>query len=593
MLEEILSGIEKPGRYIGGEWNAAGKDLSRCGVKFALCFPDLYEIGMSNLGVRILYSILNALPDIACERFFACHSDMEQRLRESQTSLFSLESARPLKDFDIVGFSLGYELDYTNVLSMLELGRLPLQASRRTGEHPLVIAGGPCAVNPEPMHEFFDLFVIGEAEEAIIQIIDIYRSLRSGFKSGKISKEELLLALSQIEGVYVPSLYQVSYTPQGKISGIVPRRPGVPAEVRRRFVRDLNAASFPQQWMVPYLAIVHDRITLEIMRGCPNSCRFCQARYQYSPLRLRDNRKILELACEAYRNSGYEEIALSGLSVSDFPRLEELLRQLADCFKEKAVGISLPSIKPKTVLGSIFSLIASVRKTGITFAPEAASERLRRVLNKNFSMEEFLRAVEQAYACGYRSVKLYFMTGIPSEEAADLEAIIELALEVSRLRRKVNKKSGQVNISINTLIPKPHTPFQWFGMEAIEAIRQKQGYLRDRIFRNRMLKANLRQPEMSFLEGVLCRGDRRLSQVILAAYNKGARFDAWEGNFNLSRWQEAFSACGIDPGFYLQEKGRDEILPWDVLSLGTAKAALIEEADKILAQAQERMYNQA
>ncbi len=573
MIDDILSQVHKPGRYIGGEWNVSRKDFESAAIKFALCFPDLYEVGMSNLGIRILYGILNDLDGVCCERFFSVAQDMENILRAAGTDIFSLESRRRLNDFDLVGFSLGYELSYTNVLNILELGGIPLLSSERDCRYPLVIAGGPCVLNPEPMHEFFDLFVIGEAEEVISEIVDVYRRLKDKFKKAKITKDELLLEFSRTEGVYVPSLYDVSYTASGEIEEFRPKVEGLPQRISKRFIRDLNSAYFPSQWLLPYIQIVHDRITLEVMRGCPNNCSFCQARSQYYPFRKRGKEQILSLASQAYQCTGYEEMALGGLSVSDYPGIEELLQELLVPFKEKGVSISLPSIKPRMLVGNLSSLIAGVKKTGLTFAPEAASERMRKALNKDFSVSDFFAAIEQAYISGYQRIKLYFMIGLPHETEEDLDAILDFALQVSELRRKIKQRPAQVNISVNTLIPKPHTAFQRLGMEGIESIRQKQDYLRKKL-RNRRLELNFHSPNMSFLEAVFSRGDRKLSRVVVSAFKKGARFDAWSNLFLFEKWSEAFRECGIDPGSYLRQRTKQEILPWDFLDIGIPKQAL-------------------
>jgi len=580
MIDDILLNVNKPGRYIGKEWNLPRKDFAKCDIKFALCFPDLYEIGMSNLGIRIIYGILNHLSDVVCERFFSCSADIKNNLRSKNIGIYSLESRRGLKEFDLVGFSLGHELNYTNVLDILEMGAIPLESSLRDHSYPLIIGGGPCVMNPEPIHSFFDLFVFGEAEEVILEIIDTYRKLKNRFRSAKIKKEELLAEFSRLEGVYVPSLYEVSYNREGKIEEFKPRIAGIPTRIKKRFIRDLDSAYFPVEWLMPYIQIVHDRITLEIMRGCPNACRFCQARYQYLPFRQRGIKNTLDLALSAYKNTGYEEIALCGLSVSDFQGIEELLKRLIDLFREKTVSLSLPSIKPKDMLGELLSLIAAVKKTGLTFAPEAATERLRKILNKDFDLDDFFKALKRAYLCGYQSIKLYFMIGLPFERQEDLDGIIDLALRVSQLRKKVDKRAAQVNVSINTLIPKAHTPFQWLAMESIEKIRHKQDYLRKKAG-NKKLKVSMRSPQMTFLEGVLSRGDRRLSQVILAAFRKGAGFDAWDDYFFFDKWQEAFRDCQIDPDFYLEAKAKNEFLPWDFLDVGIDKEALVKEADRI------------
>lgn len=582
MLDNILLQVNRPGRYIGQEWNSSRKDFNKAAIKFALCFPDLYEIGMSNLGLRIIYAILNNLEDVCCERCFSVDADMEAVLRNNRLEIFSLESKKRLKEFDMVGFSLGYELGYTNVLNMLELGGLPLKGSLRDHNYPLVIGGGPCVLNPEPMHEFFDLFVIGEAEEAILEIIDIYRKHKDKFKGAKLSKEDLLLAFSQVEGVYVPSLYEVNYSGEVKLTEFKPRISGVPLKIKKRFVKDLNAVFSPVNWLVPYLPIVHDRIILEIMRGCPNSCHFCQARSQYFPFRQRQPEQVLSLAAALYNSTGYEELSLAGLSVGDYSNIEKLLVCLIDMFKKKAVSVSLPSLKPKTMVGNLSSLIATIKKTGLTFAPEAGSLRLRKILGKNFDSQGFFTAIEQAYISGYQRIKLYFMIGLPSEEKEDLDAIIEFCHSASLLRKKAHKNAALINISVNTLIPKPHTPFQWFAMQGLEGIKDKQDYLRNRM-NNKKFKLSFHNRYMSILEGILSRGDRRLSEVIYRAFKQGAKFDAWADHFRFEKWQEAFYECKIDPAFYLQKKPLDVALPWDFLDTGISKEDLGRDYNKVIA----------
>jgi radical SAM family uncharacterized protein len=574
LTEDILLQVRKPARYIGREWNVSQKDISLAEVKFALCFPDLYDVGMSNLGIRILYDILNKFPPVVCERFFSCAADLEAILREKGMPITSLESGKPLREFDIAGFSLGYELHYTNVLNILQLGGVPLRSSERDRSYPLIIGGGPGVLNPEPIHEFFDLFVIGEAEEVIVEIVECYRA----WKKTGAPKQELLIRLSNLEGVYVPALYSVTYQDSGAIQEFKPEYPGVPVRVKKRIIGDFNASAYPLDWLIPYIQIIHDRISLEVMRGCPNRCRFCQARVQYFPFRQRDAARAFELACELYRRTGYEEISLSGLSVSDYSGLEELLRSLVGKFQEHAVSVSLPSIKPKLILQQLSKLIVSIKKTGLTFAPEAGSERLRRILAKDFDIDEFFQVLSEAYAHGYRHVKLYFMIGLPYEEKADLDGIIGLATRVSDLKRKFSPGPAQVNISINPLIPKPHTPFQWFGMDTIIALKEKQDYIRSQA-KNRRFKIDFHRMDMSFLEGVFSRGDRRLSAVVLKAFLKGARFDAWGEYFNLNTWMDAFRECGIDPQFYLQKRSKDDILPWDFIDMGVSKDLLKREAE--------------
>jgi len=592
MIDDILLQVQKPGRYIGQEWNLPKKDFDKAGIKFALCFPDLYEIGMSNLGLRIIYGLLNSLPDTICERFFAPGSDMEKVLRDKGLQIYSLESYKRLGEFDLIGFSLSHELSYTNVLNILDLGSIPLRSSLRNQCQPIVIGGGPCVLNPEPMHEFFDLFVIGEAEEAIPEIIDIYRKFKDKFKSGKISRQDLLVLFSGIEGVYIPSLYEVRYDSAGRIEEFKPKINNIPEKIKKRFIKNLNSSYFPSEWLMPYIQIVHDRISLEIMRGCPNACRFCQARAQYFPFREREIRNLLDLAGSIYKKTGYEEIALCGLSVSDHSGFEELLKRLIPLFKKDAVSISLPSVKPKNMLGDISALIASIKKTGLTFAPEAATERMRNILNKDFNMEEFFEVLRQAYLSGYQNIKLYFMIGLPFEKEEDLDGIIDLSVQALELRKKVNKRSAQINpvharmgginISINTLIPKPHTVFQWCRMESLEGIRYKQDYLKKKIKNNR-IRLSMHNPYMSFVEGVLSRGDRRLSETIHNAFKKGARFDAWDNYFVFDTWMNAFKESGIDPDFYLQERATGEYLPWDFLDTGINRRHMSEDYNKLIA----------
>jgi len=582
MIEDILLQVHRPAQYLGIEWNAAKKDLRLSGISFALGFPDLYEVGMSNLGLRIIYGVLNKIPDLSCERFFSVEPDMEAALKASNRRLFSWESHQELICFDMLGFSLGSELNYTNVLSILELAGLPLESSARNEEFPLVIGGGPCAFNPEPMHAFFDLFIIGEAEEAIVELINAYRKYKNDYKSGKIAKQELLAELCKIEGIYAPSLYTAVYNQAQELSGFFPKIKGLPARIKKRVVEDLDSAYFPSDWLVPYVQTVHDRVSLEIMRGCANRCRFCQARSQYYPLRIRSSKKVIDLANSACRVTGYEELSLAGLSVSDYPGIEKLVEDLIKNFKEQAINLSLPSLKARSLLGNVSTLIAKIKKTGLTFAPEAGSERLRQAMAKDFSVDEFLQAVEQAYQAGYQHLKLYFLIGLPKEEDQDLQAIIDFARTASDLRRKVKGQAAPINISINPLIPKPHTPLQWLKMESMAMIREKQNYFYSHS-KNKRLKFNFHNLEMGFLEGVLSRGDRKLSRVILAAYKKGARFDAWSNYFSFAKWQEAFCQEGIDPQAYLGEKSTASVLAWDFIDTGIKKEDLLIEFNKSVA----------
>jgi len=576
MVEDLLNIVHRPAQYLGNEWNVFRKDFISCTVSFALGFPDLYEVGMSNLGLRIMYGVLNNLDGVVCERFFAPEADMEASLKNARKPLFSLESGRPLMNFDFLGFSLGSELNYTNVLSILESAGLPLLSAARDKDYPLVIAGGPCALNPEPLADFFDLFIIGEAEEAAAELLDVYRKYKNDYKTSAMTKEELLIALCGVEGVYAPSLYAVNYDAAGILTGFSPRFPRVPAKVKKRIVKDFEAAYFPCRWVVPYVQVIHDRITLEIMRGCPNRCRFCQARSQYYPLRVRSREKITSQAELAYASSGYEELSLAGLSVGDYPGIEVLVSGLTDSFKGRAVNLALPSLKARSLLGNISTLIAKIKKTGLTFAPEAGTARLRDVIAKDFSEEEFFQAIEQAYQAGYQHLKLYFMIGLPTEKQEDLQGIIDFARKASEAKRKINGSPAQINVSVNPLIPKPHTPLQWQKMDSLVALEEKREYLRSSC-KNKRIKFSFHDFRMGFLEGVLSRGDRRLGKVILAAYKKGARFDAWSNYFSFVKWQEAFLECAIDPQGYLDEKPTTAVLPWDFIDTGIKKEYLIEE----------------
>ena len=579
MIEDLFVNVHRPAQYLGNEWNASQKDFASSLVSFALGFPDLYEVGMSNLGLRIIYGVLNNLPGVVCERFFALEADMEASLKNAKRRLFSWESNQELINFDLLGFSLGSELNYTNVLSILDLAGLPLESALRNQEYPLVIAGGPCTLNPEPLADFFDLFIIGEAEEAIVELLHLYRKYKDDYRAARLSKEDLLIELSKIQGVYAPSLYQPDYNADAELINFSPRFSGLPLKIKKRIVSDFDAAYFPCNWMVPYVQTIHDRITLEIMRGCANRCRFCQARSQYYPLRIRSKEKIISLAKLAQSSSGYEELSLAGLSVGDYPGIEDLVSDLTNSFSQQAVNLSLPSLKAKALLGKVSTLIAKIKKTGLTFAPEAGTHRLRQAMAKDFSEEEFFQAIAQAYRAGYQHLKLYFLIGLPGERQEDLQGIIDFAQAASDEKRKINGSAAQINISINPLIPKPHTPFQWLKMDALEVIKEKQHYLKSHC-KNKRLKFNFHDFQMGFLEGVLSRGDRLLGKVILLAYQKGARFDAWSNHFSFSKWQEAFSESGINPQKYLDEKSTSSVLAWDFIDTGIAKEDLLAELNK-------------
>jgi radical SAM family uncharacterized protein len=591
LYEDLLLQVNKPARYIGNEWNAVKKDLTKVDIKIALCFPDVYEVGMSHLGLRILYCLLNNREDIACERVFTPWVDMEDKLRSNYLELFSLESHTPLREFDIIGFSLLYEMNYTNVLNTLDLASIPLRSSERS--YPLIIAGGTCCLNPEPMVEFIDLFIIGEAEEVILEVVDVYKKTKHQKPNTKHQKSELFYRMAQIEGVYVPSLYEVEYYPDGKLKAFIPKEKFAPLIIKKRIITDLNKTFYPTKPMVPFIEIIHDRISLEIMRGCPNRCRFCQAKVAYFPKRERSPDEIVRLARESFLNSGYEEVSLISLSTGDYSDLEKVVEGLINLFKEKGISISLPSLKPDAGLYKLPGLIAQIKKTGLTFAIEAGTERLREIIGKDINIEEFSRCLIQAYKTGWQRVKLYFLIGLPTETQSDLDGIIELATSASDLRGKIKGLSAFVTLSINSFIPKPHTPFQWLPMADTQTIREKQACLRSGVKpacrpgrgQGLKVKLNFHDYKMSFIEAVLSLGDRRLNKVIFKARQKGCKFDGWREHFKFDLWMEAFKDCSIDPHFYVnRQKALNELLPWDHIDVGLSKEWLKREAQKVIAQ---------
>lgn len=565
--EELLLSVLKPARYIGGEVGSVRKEWDSVGVHVALCFPDIYEIGMSHQGLRVLYDVLNRRPDCSAERVFSPWVDMEERLREKQIPLFSLESRAPVRDFDILGFSLQYELNYTNVLNILSLSGIPLCSCDRDANHPLVIAGGHCCLNPEPLSDFIDVFVIGEAEEALAEVVDVFKKYK---ESSACDRKNLLKALSRLEGVYVPSFYRVDEETGQRIA----LEEGAPLKISKRFVKDLEKVLAMEHWVVPYIEIVHDRIGIEIMRGCPNACDFCQARSAFYPLRMLSQEKILETARRLAARTGYEEISLLSLSSSDHPQLFPVVQALADEFRKRGTGFSLPSVRAKNVVGELSSVFSSTHKASLTFAPEAGSERLRRLLNKNLDMQELFDVCRQAYQAGYRLLKLYFMIGLPSETQEDLDEIERLCVQLSRLKKEVDGHPAHLNVSISNFIPKPHTLFERHPMASVEALEAKQEYLR-RVFKKTrgFIRLKFHRPAMSVLEAVLSRGGRRLGRVIAAAHAAGARFDAWPELFNFNLWQEAFSCAPLSRERSLAAGDPDTVLPWDFIDCGVLRQA--------------------
>ena len=561
-LNELLLTVQKPGRYVGGEWNSVRKEWTDDKVKVLLAFPDLYEVGMSYLGTKILYGILNKRSDCLCERVFSPWVDFEKVLRDNKTSLFSLESRKPIREFDIIGISVAYELCYTNILNLLDLGGIPVRSADRTDEDPLIIAGGPSIYNPEPIAEFIDLFLIGDGEDAINEIVDSYKRLQS---SGVKKRADILRELANIKGVYVPSLYKVEYNVDGTIKSFNPSDAGVPAKVEKRVVEDLDNAFYPVDQIVPNIGIIHDRIAIEIMRGCRHACKFCQATVAYRPSRVRSGHTIVRLAKETYSSTGYDEISLLSLSSVDHPELHEIITNLNGEFCRHGVSLSIPSLRIEDSLKDIPALISEVRKSGLTFAPEAGSERLRRSLNKNIKIERLFETVSESFKKGWRKVKLYFMIGVPGETDEDITGIVELINKISNLKREVDGRPAQVTASINAFVPKPHTYFEREAMDSAGSLERKRNMIRDS-FRSKLITTDFNRFDKSFLEAALSRGDRLLGSVIFEAWKTGARFDGWQELFKFDIWQQAFTRSGIDGAFYVfRPRMEDEILPWSFI----------------------------
>ena len=576
LSREVLHNVEQPGRYVGGEVNSIRKDPDCVDVRIALCFPDLYGVGMSHLGYQILYAIVNGLPWAAAERAYAPWPDMQRQMRQRGIPLYALESFRPVRQFDAVGFSLQSELLYTNVLMMLELAGVPTESAQRGEADPIVIAGGPGACAPEPLADFIDLFFIGDGEEGIVRFAGLLREL----KAALAPRQEIVVeAARRIRGVYAPAYYEVEWGPDGELAGVHPRRDGLPERIRSARVEDLDEAPFPTAPIIPFVESVHERVTLEIMRGCTRGCRFCQAGMLGRPVRTRSHDRLFDLACVSYENTGYDAVSLASLSSSDYPGLRELVERLTARLDPLGVNISLPSLRVSDQIGGLVDLLSTVRKSGLTVAPEAATERLRAVINKDISDQDLFEAAAAAARAGWRLMKLYFMIGLPTETDEDVRAIVRLCEEI--VRRGAGLK---LNVTVSPFVPKAHTPFQWLPAASLESVVQKMALIKDAA-RSRRVRYKFHSPERYVVEALLARADRRLGRVLRKVREKGGQFDAWQELFEFGAWTDALAECGVrldetDPNSHLRPRALDEVLPWDHVDCGVTKQYLLQERQR-------------
>lgn len=582
LSDEVLLTIQQPARYIGGEINSVIKDPSKVDIRFAMCFPDVYEIGMSHLGIQILYDMFNRREDVYCERVYSPWTDLDQIMREKKIPLFAVESQDPIRDFDFLGITLQYEMCYTNILQILDLSGIPLHAEERTWDDPIVIGGGPCTYNPEPIAPFFDLFYMGEGEVVYFELLDRYKEIKK--KGG--SRLEFLEEASKIPGIYVPAFYDVTYREDGTIAAMTPNRPCAPATVKKQLVTEMSATYYPERPVVPFLRATQDRVVLEIMRGCIRGCRFCQAGMVYRPVRERSLEELKRLAKAMLKNTGHEEISLSSLSSSDYTKLQELVNFLMDEFDGKGVNVSLPSLRIDAFSLDVMSRVQDVKKSSLTFAPEAGSQRLRNVINKGLTEEDIINGSTEAFKGGWNRVKLYFMLGLPTETVEDMEGIAQLSEKVAEVYYDTvpkEQRHGKVQVTASTsfFVPKPFTPFQWARMCTKEEFLERAGIVNRKMkemLNRKSLRYNWHEADVTVLEGILARGDRRVAAVIEEAYRRGALYDSWSEHFKNEIWIDSFEACGVDMDFYtVRERSLEEVFPWDFIDAGVSKEFLKRE----------------
>lgn len=579
ITDDILYRVEKPSRYVGGELNEVIKDPKEVDIRFGFCFPDVYEVGMSHLGSRILYHVLNERKDTYCERVYAPWPDMEKLMRENDIALYALETKDPISEFQFLGFTLQYEMSYTNILNMLNMGGVKLRASERKGNDPIVVVGGPCAYNPEPIYDIVDIVQLGEGEEAINDLLDLYQKHKDNF-----DRDAYLREASKIQGIYVPSLYDVTYNEDGTIKEFTPKYDDVPKTVKKRIVNNFDKVEFPDSLIVPYSEIVHDRVVLELFRGCTNGCRFCQAGMIYRPVREKSRKTLVEQARKMLKATGYDEVSLVSLSTCDYSDIQGLVSDLIEEHGKNNVSVALPSIRVDAFSVDLLKEIQKVRKTGLTFAPEAGSQRMRDVINKGLSEERILEAAKNAFESGWSTIKLYFILGVPYETIEDAAEVGLLAEKIAdqyfAVPKHLRNKGLRINVSTSILVPKPFTPFQWAPMEKMDIVTEKIKAVKGAI-KSRSINYNYHEQKTSYMEAVLARGDRRLCDVLIKAYEKGAKFDGWSEYFDFELWQEAMAECNVDGDFYAyRERSYDEVLPWDFIDIGVTRKYLERENEK-------------